>query len=112
MAEFTRLSPGYTVTRNGDSWQSVGVQIKPVNTALEVPSMSIPDGFAVTIFALGSNSSNVMIGPSKAAAIDVNRAITLQPGQTFSLFVKNTNCIFVSGITVNDVLIFISEKFS
>ncbi|MDD5510852.1 MAG: hypothetical protein PHI12_08580 [Dehalococcoidales bacterium] len=72
------------------------VQILAVNTAVQLPDIVIPDGFAVKIKAYPTNAGIVRVGPGKTGAIDPNQAETLLANEATFYNIQNTNILYVT----------------
>ena len=80
---------------NKTSWvhgqQNVAVPL----TAVQMPSITIPDGFFLLIKAKPANLGNIYVGNSAANAIDHTVSLTLQSNEVVRLRIENADLVFL-----------------
>lgn len=103
--------PTPTTTLNRSSWSTGSKTVAVPSTAEQLGSLAIPNGFALTIQAPASNTGNVGIGQSAAAAdLVTGTPIVLGPGASARLYVTNANLVYVDAIVANEGVRFAAEQ--
>jgi len=82
------------VDENLASWDHGQMTVAAAGTAEQLDAVEIPDGIYLTIRALVGNVGNIYLGNSKANAEDVNKRLTLQPGESSSFKADDTDLIW------------------
>lgn len=83
------------IDENLTSWDHGQKTVTAAGTAENLVAMDVPDGIYLTIRALVGNVGNVYVGNSKANAEDVNKRLTLQPGESSSFKADDTDLIWI-----------------
>jgi len=83
------------IDENLTSWDHGHKTVTAAGTAENLTAMDVPDGIYLTIRALVGNVGNVYVGSSKANAEDVNKRLTLQPGESSSFKSDDTDLIWI-----------------
>lgn len=82
------------------------------NRAYPGPDIAVDDGMAVVVKSDPGNAllGRIFVGSSRANAINPNLSWPLILNEAISLYVTNAGCIYVSGNTAGDNVLFIVEK--
>lgn len=82
---------------------NTGQTLVPVpGTAVQLPNIAIPDGFALVIKALPTNAGRVYIGHTAAAAQVPANAYSLGPNEHVELKLTNANLVYLNTAVAND----------
>jgi hypothetical protein len=83
------------VDENLTSWDHNQMTVTAAGTAKQLPAMEIPNGIYLTIRALIGNVGNIYLGSSKANAEDANKRLTLQPSESSSFKMDDTDLAWI-----------------
>ncbi len=88
---------------NRGAWYAAQKTVAVPSTAEQCAAQAIPNGFALAITAMITNSGNIGIGSSAANADLVTGApLILAPGASARLFVTNANLVWVDAIVAGN----------
>ena len=80
---------------NKTSWVHGQTNVAVPLTAVQMPTITIPDGFFLLIKAKPANLGNIYVGNSAANAIDHTVALTLQSNEVTRLRIEDANLVFL-----------------
>jgi hypothetical protein len=103
-------NPTYITFANQKTGQVEGVVIGNVNQPIQLPDLTIPDGFALLLTADYNNTGIILVAFDPQYCVNPQKAQPLQPNQTMRLFVQYSNVIYISGNAPNDILHLASER--
>ena len=92
------------------SWSVVVVGVSSPGTAEQVTAHVVPEGMEIGVTARLTNTQLMFLGPSQTAAQTPGSRKELQPGQSTSLRVWNTNLIWVDAENSSDRLELVPQK--
>lgn len=82
---------------------NTGQTLVPVpGTAVQLPNITIPDGYALVIKALPTNAGRVYIGHTAADAQVPANAYSLGPNEHAELKITNANLAYLDAVVAND----------
>jgi len=88
-------------TANRPGWDHGHMTNAVPGTAVQLPDVLIPDGFAIAVRALPGNTDNIYLGKSKAMAESATDRLTYSKGNGLTLKVKNANQVWLD-VAVGD----------
>jgi hypothetical protein len=95
------------VQQNATAIQTFNVQVTTPNQQVQFTSLTIPDGFPLSVIASPNNSGNILIAP-KNGNLQQN-IVTLKPGQGVQYKVTTSDALYIVGTVVGDFVILTSE---
>lgn len=95
---------------NPNTWQHDQKTITTPGTPVKLPGLIIPDGYALVVRAMKSNTGDVYLGNSKDNVQDSSKRITLAPDESTKLEVKKANVIWLDTDVAGEGVEFWSEK--
>lgn len=87
---------------NRPTWTHGQKTVAIPGTAEQLPSLVIPDGFALVVRALPGNTGNVHYGKTKVLAESATDRITFSLGNGLTLKIKNANEVWVDAAQANE----------
>lgn len=88
-----------TPVANRNSWYTAQKTVAVPSTPEQCGSQAIPNGFALVVKAMPTNTGNVGIAESQAAAdLVTGDPIILAPGESVRLYINNANRVWVDAI--------------
>lgn len=98
-----RLMTIFSPVLNRTSGKTVQVYVPTSGTAVQLPNLAIPDGFALVVKARKSNVGNIALGFTAGDANHTGKNYyTLVPGEAVSYNVQNANAIYIDAFVGND----------
>lgn len=95
------------IQQNATAIQTFNVQVTVPNQQLQFTSLTIPDGFPLSVIASPGNSGNILVAP-KNGNLQFN-IVTLKPGQGVQYRVKTSDALYIVGTVAGDFAILTSE---
>jgi hypothetical protein len=92
------------------SWSVLVVGVAAPGTAERVASHVVPEGMAIVVTARLNNSQVMYIAESQTNAQTATARKRLEPGQSTTLYLDNTNKIWVDADSANDRLEIVPQK--
>ena len=93
--------PLSVITPNRDTWMHGQVNVPVAGTAVQMPRVSIPEGYPVTIIAWPSNIGTIYLANNGEAVTGSTRFDGLAAGLAGSLRIKNLGEVWITS-TVNN----------
>ena len=92
------------------SWQVVVVGVAVPGTAEQVASHRVPEGMVIGVTARDNNTGNMYIAETQVRAQTAANRKRLSPGQSTTLYIDDTNRIWVDSDNANDRLEIVPQK--
>lgn len=101
---------GTTQVTNTPTFGALQINISPANTAQQLPSLVIPDGFSVIIKSAQSNNDNVFVSDTAVKVAAAATRYQLRKGDFVDLKVTNLNTVWVLATQNNQKIEVIVEQ--
>ncbi|MCW3128630.1 MAG: hypothetical protein N2V75_00765 [Methanophagales archaeon] len=95
---------------NPNSWQHDHKTVTTPGTPVKLPGITIPNGYALVVRAMPTNSGNIYLGNSKENAQDASKRITLAPDESTKLEVDKASVIWIDADNAGEGVEIWSEK--
>jgi len=95
---------------NPNSWQHDHKTVTTPGTPVKLPGIVIPNGYALVVRAMPTNSGNIYLGNSKENAQDTSKRITLAPDESTKLEVDKASVIWIDADNAGEGVEIWSEK--
>lgn len=87
---------------NRNAWAHGQQRCAVPGTAVQLPNVPVPDGFALAIRAIPGNTDNIFLGNSQANAQNPALRLTFARGTGPSLYITNANLVWLDAVVVGE----------
>jgi len=98
------------IVPNRSAWTHGHKDVPIAGTAVQLPNVKVPDGFALVLKAKVDNNSYIYYGNSKENAENSPPRCTLAPSESIALSVTNANLLWINAAVDGDGVEYIVEQ--
>jgi len=95
---------------NPSEWQHDHRTVTTPGAPVQLPSITIPNGYALVVRAMRTNVGNIYLGNSKDSVLDTSKRITLAPDESTKLEVDKASVIWIDADNAGEGVEIWSEK--
>lgn len=95
---------------NPETWDHDQKNVATPGKPVQLPSLVVPDGYALVVMAKNSNKKIIYTGNSKESAKDPTKQVPLAARDSNKLYVKKASEVWIDADNANEGVVFWTEK--